>query len=192
MSSISWNCQGIGLPWKIQFLSDVIRQIKPNFIFLCETLSRKEKMDWVCSKLGYDGVFVVDSQGRSGGLAMLWRDVEEVNLLSYSQNHVDMVVKVNGLPSWRITGVYGEPNRSHRRKTWELLRNLARDSNLPWCVLGDMNNITSQSDTRGGSNYPNWLLLNWDYMIWRLWGISTLGKGEGEPRIGLRRDWIEC
>lgn len=54
--------------------------------------------------------------------------------------------------------IYGEPNRSQRRKTWDLLRNLARDSNLPWCVIGDMNNITSQSDTKGGASYPRWLI----------------------------------
>lgn len=165
MSAISWNCQGIGLPWKIQFLSDVIRQTKPNFVFLCETLCCREKMNWVCTKLGYEGMIVVDSQGRSGGLAMLWKDVQEANLLSYSQNHVDMMVKVNGMSPWRITGLYGEPNRNHRRKTWELLRNLARDSNLPWCVLGDMNNITSQSDTRGGANYPSWLVNGFNDVI---------------------------
>lgn len=63
-------------------------------------------MDWVCSKLGYEGVFVVDSQGRSGGLALMWRDVEKANLLSYSHNNVDIEVKVNRVSSWRITGLY--------------------------------------------------------------------------------------
>lgn len=107
MSTVSWNCQGVGLPWKIQFLSDVIRQKKPNFVFLCETLCRKEKMDSVCSKLGYEGVFVVDAQGRSGGLALLWRDVDQVSLRSYSQNHIDVEVRVAGIDPWRLTGFYG-------------------------------------------------------------------------------------
>lgn len=158
MSSISWNCQGIGLPWKMQFLSDVIRQIKPKFVFLCETLCRKEKMEWVRVKLGYDGIITVDPQGRSGGLAMLWRDVEHVKLMSYSQSHIDTEVITDGSEKWRLTGFYGEPNRNLRKRTWDLLRNLSRDANLPWCVLGDMNNITSQSETRGGANYPRWLV----------------------------------
>lgn len=79
MSTCSWNCQGVGQPWKIQFLSDVIRQTRPNFVFLCETLCRKEKIDWLCSKLCYDGVFVVDVQGRSVGLELMWRDVDQVS-----------------------------------------------------------------------------------------------------------------
>lgn len=52
---------------------------------------------------------------------------------------------------WRLTGLYGEPNRALRRRTWDLLRNLARDSNLPWCVIGDVNNVLNGSDKVGGS-----------------------------------------
>lgn len=38
-------------------------------------------------------------------------------------------------------------------RTWDLLRYLARDSNLPWVVMGDLNNVTSQDDKRGGARY---------------------------------------
>lgn len=50
---------------------------KPNCIFLCETLSNKKKMEPVREKLGFDGMIVVESIGRSGGLAILW---EEANI----------------------------------------------------------------------------------------------------------------
>lgn len=62
------------------------------------------------------------------------------------------------MQKWRLTGFYGEPDRSKRRKTWDLLRNLARDSNLPWCTIGDMNNIVAQEDKKGGALYPTRLL----------------------------------
>lgn len=88
----------------------------------------------------------------------MWKDIEEAHLLSYSQNHIDVEVKTNGVLQWRFTGLYGEPNRNLRRRTWDLLRNLSRDSNLPWCVVGNMNNITSQCDTRGRASYPQWLI----------------------------------
>lgn len=60
--------------------------------------------------------------------------------------------------NWRLTGIYGEPDRTQRRKTWDLLRNLSRDSNLPWCVVGDMNNIRAQEEKHGGAQYPAWLI----------------------------------
>lgn len=32
----------------------------------------------------------------------------------------------------------------------DLLRNLSRDSNLPWSIIGDLNNMVSQNDKKGG------------------------------------------
>lgn len=54
--------------------------------------------------------------------------------------------------------MYGEPNRARRRSTWNLIKHLARDNNLPWCLIGDMNNVLSQADKRGGRRYPGWLI----------------------------------
>lgn len=54
--------------------------------------------------------------------------------------------------------MYGETNRNNRRRTWDLLRNLSRDSNLPWCTIGDLNNVVSQEDKKGGDPYPHGLI----------------------------------
>lgn len=73
MNVISWNCRGISLPSNIQFLKDVVRQERPNFIFLCETLDNKGKLESVRRAIGLDGLIAVDAVGRSGGLAFFWR-----------------------------------------------------------------------------------------------------------------------
>ena len=115
-------------------------------------------MEKVRKSLGFDGLITVDPRGRSGGLALVWKVKDQVQLRSSSRNHIDVEISIAGKDSWRLTGVYGEPDRTQRRKTWDLLRNLARDSNLPWCVIGDLNNVVSQSDKRGGAPYPSWLV----------------------------------
>ncbi|KAK1401084.1 Endonuclease/exonuclease/phosphatase family protein [Heracleum sosnowskyi] len=158
MSVLSWNCRGVGLPWNVRFLKDVVRQEKPVFIFLCETIGRKDRVEWVRRQLGYEGMVVVEPQGRSGGLALLWKETDQGNLLSYSQNHIDIEVRMEDTAAWRLTGVYGEPVRANRKKTWDLLRHLARDSNLPWVAIGDMNNTCSHNDKKGGNPYPNSLI----------------------------------
>lgn len=154
MNTINWNCQGMGSPWKIQFLQDVIRQQRPSFVFLCETLSSKKKMEWVRTRLKWQEMIVVEAQGRSGGLTLLWRVPDHVKLLRISQNHIDVEVHVDDIQPWRLTGFYGEPNRNLRRRTYDLLRTLARDSNLLWCVVGDLNNIASQEEKRSGGCIP--------------------------------------
>lgn len=147
------------------FLTDVIRQKKPTFIFLCETVGRRSKMEWIQRRLGYEGLFVVEPIGRSGGLALLWKEKEHATLISYSKNHIDVSVSVEDMQKWRLTGFYGEPKRAQRRQTWDLLRNLSRDANLPWCVIGDLNNIVAQEDKKGGAPYPNWLIEGFNQVL---------------------------
>lgn len=60
MSTLSWNCQGLELPWKVQFLADIVRREKPVFVFLCETLVKKGKMEWISRSLNFEGLFVVE------------------------------------------------------------------------------------------------------------------------------------
>ncbi|XP_074336953.1 uncharacterized protein LOC141674128 [Apium graveolens] len=112
-------------------------------------------MEKIQRELNYEGMVVVKAQGRSGGMALLWKQENQTTLLSFSNYHIDIKTKSFRVGRWRFTGFYGEPNR---RKTWDLLRNFSRDSNLPWCVIGDLNNIVSQSDKRGGAPYPTWLV----------------------------------
>lgn len=38
----------------------------------------------------FNGLISVDSQGKSGGLALLWKDKEHVQLIIISRNHIDV------------------------------------------------------------------------------------------------------
>lgn len=116
-------------------------------------------------KLGFEGLFVVEPQGRSVGLAMLWRERDQAKVLSFSQHHIDVETDVDDLGKWRLTELYGEPDRAQRWKTWELLRNLSRDFNLPWCTIGDLNHVVSQKDKRGGDPYHNCLIEGFNNML---------------------------
>ncbi|XP_030479471.2 uncharacterized protein LOC115696725 [Cannabis sativa] len=71
---------------------------------------------------------------------------------------IDVLICGNERGDWRLTGMHGEPNRSLRKKTWDLMNELNNKMNLPWYIIGDLNNVTSQGDKRGGNPYPNWLV----------------------------------
>lgn len=103
ISIMSWNCQCMGPPWKFLFLKDVICQEWPAFVFLCETLCTKEKMEWYRTRLGFEGMIVVEAEGRSGGLALLWRKSDQITLKSLSKYHINVDVSIEGMQSWRLT-----------------------------------------------------------------------------------------
>lgn len=146
MSFISWNCCGLGNPQAAQFLKELVTQKKPNFLFLCETKCGKNRIEWLKGYLGFEGMLCVEPQGRSGGVAFLWRWHKECHVLGYSHNHIDVEITKEAEGGWRFTGIYGEPNRNHCHVTWELLRQLSRASSLPWCVMGSLNSILSVND----------------------------------------------
>uniref|UniRef100_A0A803PEP9 Endonuclease/exonuclease/phosphatase domain-containing protein n=1 Tax=Cannabis sativa TaxID=3483 RepID=A0A803PEP9_CANSA len=112
----------------------------------------------VCMSLGFEGFFVVVAQGRSGGLALLWKNQEEVKVEPFSTNHIDSLTTLDGQREFRFTGIYGEPNRSLRKNTWDLLRTLHGRSTAPWCLMGDFNNVLCQGEKLGGLPYPSWLI----------------------------------
>lgn len=110
-----------------------------------------------------------------------------------SHHHIDIEATVEGFGCWRLTGLYGEPDRNKRRKTWDLLRNLSSDSNLSWSLIGDMNNVLSQRDKKGGEPYPNWLIECFNEVVTKLELVDmdlighqfTWERGRGKP------EWME-
>lgn len=193
MNALAWNYQGMGSPGKIQFLKDLIRVEKPAFLFLSETISRYAKMEELCNKLGFEGFTAVEPQGKSGGIALFWKNATNVTLLSFSRSHIDVCISSNGMEDWRLSGIYGEPARSQRHKTWELLRNLSRDANLPWCLVGDFNNVTSQADKKGGSSYPSHLIEGFNECMIdaQLHDLDLIGHQFTWERGRNTSNWIE-
>jgi hypothetical protein len=120
-------------------------------MFLCETLVHVNKITEIRTKLGFDAAFAVDRIGKSGGLALLWRNHINCRVINYSQNFINVEVTSDKWSAWRFTGFYGHPEHDRRRDSWDLLRSLAHDVSLPWCVMGDFNDMLSTEDKRGGT-----------------------------------------
>ncbi|XP_074360757.1 uncharacterized protein LOC141701008 [Apium graveolens] len=193
MSCISWNCHGLGNLWAVQFLTKIVLQKKPNIIFLSEILCKKDRVRIVKNILGFEGAVTVERQGNSGGLDLIWRNKEEVNPKSFSKHYIDTEVSVQGWDKFRLTGLYGEPYRANRRFTWDLIRHLHQISQLPWCIICDMNNTLNHEDKRGGHQYPNWLLQGFRQAVEDCDLVDMDIKGyqfTWEKSYG-RNDWIE-
>ncbi|KAJ8423085.1 hypothetical protein Cgig2_020563 [Carnegiea gigantea] len=84
----------------------------------------------------FEGVYS-DSRGRAGGLALLWRKLIKVSLISNSFNHIDVELEDFGArDKWGFTGVYGWPESTQKLRTYELLKQLNNESYLPWVIGG--------------------------------------------------------
>jgi exonuclease III len=151
MILLSWNCRGLGNPRAIRDLCRLVRDKRPTFLFLMETKSSKSKMEFLRVKLGFDGLFVVDPVGRSGGLCLLWKEKDEVEIQNYTRRHINAIIKHSDNTSpWRFTGFYGHPNPAKRHESWTLLRHLKHFGPEPWLCVGDFNEVVEQDEKYGG------------------------------------------
>ncbi|XP_074293650.1 uncharacterized protein LOC141620760 [Silene latifolia] len=116
----------------------------------------REKLD------GYFGV-EVDSIWRTGGLALLWKKEVDCNFKSASVHHIDDVVR-EGEREWKVTGFYGWPAVTDRHLSWELLRLLSGQSELPWLCVGDFNEILFSTEMKRGSR-AQWQMNNFQSAV---------------------------
>jgi hypothetical protein len=134
-----------------------VRVKKPNLVFLIETklLHSISKMEAVKSKLRFDGLFVVDCHGRSGGLALLWNLDIQVCIENYNMRHINAVIQSESAgKEWKFTVFYGHLEVAKRPNSWALLRYLSRMALEPWLCVGDFNEITSASEKSSSSVRP--------------------------------------
>jgi hypothetical protein len=84
MSALSSNCQGLGNPQTVRDRYLMVNEKRPTLVFLMETKMMNNKICFLKNKLGFDGMFVVDCVGRSGGLALFWKEEAHVTIQNYS------------------------------------------------------------------------------------------------------------
>ncbi|KAL7129060.1 hypothetical protein ABFS83_13G037900 [Erythranthe nasuta] len=151
MNCLFWNCQWLGAPLTIHTVGNIIRRHNPKLVFLSKTKAASTLGNKLMNKWNLFGL-AVDRVGRSGGLALFWQKDIQVELVSFSQNHIDAGVMENtSCTKWRFTGIYGCPDSKSKSFTWQLLRSLQSQSYLPWLVGGDFNEILDNSEKQRGA-----------------------------------------
>jgi hypothetical protein len=93
--------------------------------------------------LKFDACLSIDVEGRSGGLSVMWKENMKCRIMNYSRHFINIIVSDGDKGDWRLTCYYGYPERSRRRQAWDLLRELRDMSTLPWCIIGDFNDLLS-------------------------------------------------
>ena len=92
MSIFAWNCWGLGSFLAVCTLTDAVKEMDPLLVFLLEIKAGTGRIKGIQNKINFTQGIVVPSDGRSGGLALLWREGTEVTFKSCSHSHIDVVV----------------------------------------------------------------------------------------------------
>ncbi|KAL0302975.1 UNVERIFIED_CONTAM: hypothetical protein Sradi_6165600 [Sesamum radiatum] len=160
MSLLIWNCKGMGNPWTVKGLRDLLRDNNPHLVFLAETKCSTSQIENLKKQLNLFG-FYVDSKGKSGDLALLWQKSVDVQLQSFSRYHIDVSIQlIESDDWWRFLRIYGEPDSNKLTEFWNLLCRLHRQSIRLWLCAGDFNEILEHSEKESGPMRAEWQIPN--------------------------------
>ena len=121
MSCLNWNYRGLGNPQTKDELVALVTNKDPKMVFLMETKVEKYVLERVGRKIQYPNLFVVPRVNTGGGLALFWKRDFDVDVQSFSVNHIDAIINHGVDDAWCFTEFYREPETNNRENSWSLL-----------------------------------------------------------------------
>ncbi|CAE6112536.1 unnamed protein product [Arabidopsis arenosa] len=113
----------------------------------------------------------VIQEGRSGGLAIFWKDHIEIDILSADKNLLDLKAS-SGSKSWFLSCVYGPPLLASRHLLWNKLSDIGSTGNgYTWGGTRNKQWIQSKLDRCFGNS--EWFTL---FPISHQWFLEKLGS----------------
>ncbi|KAG7572302.1 Endonuclease/exonuclease/phosphatase superfamily [Arabidopsis suecica] len=91
----------------------------------------------------------VEPRGKSGGLALLWKDSVQVKVLQSDKRMIDTQIKWQD-KEFYLTCIYGEPVQAERGDLWERLTRMGQNRTFPWMLTGDFNELVDPTEKIGG------------------------------------------
>jgi len=151
MKIISWNAQGMKKT-KNQALQEILflkRMHKPNIMFILETMVSSTNIRWILPKTGFEHfdywtqlIILVALQfwnNDSIHASILRKDQQAIHVLIHDTGNNQNVI---------VSGVYAPAQFRDKDPFWNQLIQFNSVVDLPWCLIGDFNEITSPGEKR--------------------------------------------
>jgi len=124
---------------------------------MLEMLVTDSLLQRILPKFGFDYYDFVPPVNHAGGIAVLWNSGNiHVLVLSKSSRIIHLLVHDTGTSlSSIISGIYAPTQQREKDSFWNMLNASLEIFDLPWCIIGDFNELANPSEKRGGIIYPS-------------------------------------
>lgn len=124
-----------------------------------------------------------------------------MKLSTLDKLHIDVMIlnSKTSVEEWRFTGFYGESRRELRHRSWDLMKFLQNQSNLPWICAGDFNEVLEATEQFGGLVRPERQMEGFREAV-AVCGFTDLGfiglpytwdnRQEGDRNVKVRLDRV--
>ncbi|XP_048336347.2 uncharacterized protein LOC125424078 [Ziziphus jujuba] len=99
-------------------------------------------MTKLCKHLEFSNSVIVEANGLVGGLTFMWKKEINFELEWSSEQIINGIIKEeDGKEGWRLIAYHGTPYRKEKEAFWNHLENTILECEMPWVVIGDLNDI---------------------------------------------------
>ncbi|KAG7583540.1 Reverse transcriptase zinc-binding domain [Arabidopsis suecica] len=173
-------------------LKDLRKKHFPEILFLMETMQCRDSLLDLQVLLGYDRLFTVEPVGKCGGLALLWKNSCQLDILFEDKNLIDAQVQF-GSSNFFLSCVYGDPDCSKRKVVWEKIIRLGVGRKDRWCMVGDFNATLHNGEKLGGPRRSDNYFKPFTEMVESCGMFELSFSGNKFTWAGRRGDhWIQC
>jgi len=127
------------------------RTHKPDMIFLLETMVNEKKHN-------PNHVDYVLPINHSGGIAVMWNNGNiHASVLLKEHRAIHMLVHdVQKAQNCVVSGVYAPAQEKDKNPFWEHLKEMNTVVDMPWCIIGDFNELAAPNEKIGGQILSNY------------------------------------
>lgn len=151
ISTIVWNCRGMGSRATRLHLKELLNSHKPGILALLEPRVHSSCILQFLYTTEFTDMLVVEAMGFIGGIWLLW-DCQKITIESITLENqiINVVVKELMGQHWLLSVVYASPRPLERDVLWAYLRQIGVVVNIPWLLIGDVNQPLNSCDKQGG------------------------------------------
>ncbi|KAI9085740.1 hypothetical protein K1719_032346 [Acacia pycnantha] len=131
-------------------IRDMKKRYKLDMAVILEPRISGRKASKVIRNWGFMHSCRVETEGFSGGIWILWElEGLVVDVLVKDEQFLHCKLRLGG-EEMVFTAVYASPNEHRRSRVWNLLHRIASETEEPWLLAGDFNDIKTPLEQRGG------------------------------------------
>lgn len=133
------------------YMKELVKAYKPAIFATLETRIHSSIVFDFLVNSSFTDMFAIEALGYSGGIWLLWNaNMASIEVLAATDQAVTaLVTKLDG-QNWLHTVVYASPNYMIREDLWNYITELGKVVNMPWVMLGGINQPLEAKDKHAG------------------------------------------
>ncbi|XP_056688698.1 uncharacterized protein [Spinacia oleracea] len=151
MKICMWNVRGANRNLFLPHAKEVVFNQNPDIFIFLETKADGSRARETMISLKFSDFRVVRPVGTRGGIWLFWKKTVDLVLFDAENTYFHSLFHFKNLGKEGLVTAMHAPSSSREKSNhWNSLQSNLPPKNTPWLVVGDMNEITSQSEKQGG------------------------------------------